>query len=505
MPTTLVDLCNMALAHLRQRPVTGDDTGILGDTPEAVNCRRFYEIAMRECFRAFDWQFARRYVASPLIPGAALPNWKYAYEYPQGVEAIRYIARTDRTEAPVRFRVMRTPDGSVGQLAVYTNEQAAYIACTLFISDPTEFPSDFVEFASLTLAAHLAMPITGKADLMMGMRKLAEDAGKRAAATAASSETDDDGESDPRADPLPANSVPIEIANLALGLIGQDAIVSFGERTKQANAVRRYYSIALRAALRSVDWPFARTYVQAVPSNGPAVMTGWRYAYAYPDNCAAVRGFAKRYPTDYDARFQVAGRFILCNKPLQTLIYTRWDVDPAAYDSEFTALLAHELAAMIALPVTGKNDAAVYLRGVAKALRDKARADAANEAGDELDERVPEWLAVRGVPSLTREDRERYHGAYAWDRQGGPWGSLPGSGAVNPTPPMITGPGPGSAILPAYIPGLTAPIEPTPQLLSSSDFWVESTGGRIERDGTLVIDDPSQEVIEADYDIQEDN
>lgn len=701
MPVTVVDLCNMALAHLRQRPVTGDGADITGDTIEAVSCRRFYETAMREAFRAFDWSFARQYFAGQKIANAGVPNWKYAYEVPGNVEVVRYVAQNDRTEAPVRFRLMRTSVGGANRPAVFTNEDAAWLVCTVYIADPASYPADFLDFAAFTLAAHLAMPITGKADLMMGMRKIAEEAGKRAAMTATSSETEDQGESPPRATPLPAssqvdiansalsmlgqpaivtfadrtreadtvrrffrqavdmslrlydwpfarvvvtgqkvsaapvpnwqfayalpvcaalryimrssddeqpvryqilraagaggdrlvytnednarfvvtglvedpaqwpqdfvqlvaanlaqlmalsltgkadvlkamseaaemagklaitaatqeegeqdgadasrdvlptNSVPIEVANLALGLIGQEAIQAFGERTKRANAARRFYALALRATLRSVDWPFARTYVQATPADGPAVMTGWRYAYQYPANCAAVRGFAKRYPTDYDARYQVAGGFILCNKPLQTLIYTRWDVDPAAYDPEFTDLLAHELAARIAVPLTGKNEAATYLRQVAKGLRDKARADAANESPEELDERVPEWLAVRGVPSLTREDRERWHGgAYGWDRLGGPWGSLPGSGGVNPTPPMISGPGPGSSILPAYIPGLTAPVEPTPQLLSSSDFWVESTGGRIERDGTLVVDDPSEYYVEPEYDIQEDN
>lgn len=703
MPTTVVDLCNMALAHLRQRPVTADGDTILGETPEAANCRRFYEVAMREAFRAFDWSFARKYFQGQLIVGAAVPNWKYAYEIPGSVEIIRYVAQNDRTEAPVRFRIMRTSVGGVDRQAVFTNEAGAWLVGTVYLPDATAYPSDFVEFASLTLAAHLAMPITGKADLMMGMRQLAEAAGKRAAATAASSETEDQGENPPRATPLPAsqqvdiansalsmlaqdaivtfadrtrqadtvrrfyrqavdmslrafdwpfarvivvgqkaaapsvpnwqfayqmpqcaalryiiplsdseepvryqilrfgqpdgaryvytnqdnarfvvtgltedpsqwpqdfvqfvaanlaqlmalpltgkaevlkamseaaemagklaitsagteegeqtgadatrdvlptNSVPVEVANLALGLIGQEAILSFGERTKRANAARRFYALALRATLRSVDWPFARVYAPAVQSDA-ALIPGWRYAYGYPQNCAAVRGFAKYYPTDYEPRFTIANGVIYTNRPTATLIYTRWDVDPSAYDPEFTTLLAHELGAMVAVPLTGKNEAATYLRQVAKGLRDKARADAANESPEELDERVPDWLTFRGVPSLTREDRERW-GAWPYGRAGGPcgpggYGGLPGGAPVNPTPPMITGPGPGSLILPAYVPGLTAPVEPTPQLLSSSDFWVESVGGRIERDGRLVIDDPSDEYREPEYDVQEDN
>ena len=701
MPTTVVDLCNMALAHLRQRPVTGDDNGAVGDTAEASNCRRFYDVALRESFRAFDWPFARQFIAGQKIAGAGVPNWKFAYEIPAGVEIVRHVVQNGRTEAPVQFRLMRTSVGGVNRKAVFTNEDAAWLSCTLYLTDPSEYPNDFVEFASLTLASHLAMPITGKAELMMGMRKLAEDAGKRAALAATNSETVDagDGEDpnrqvpalqsqqldigntalamlgqeamvtwgdrtkpadtvrrffkqavraslrlfdwpfaravvaganvrastipnwayaydmpdcaafrhvirsaddeqpvryqilrpgigslplvytnepaalfvvtanveDPAAwpqdfvqlvaaslaqlmalpmtgkaevlkamadaaemsgkmaitaagteegeqegadasrDTLPVNSVPVEVANLALGLIGQDAITSFGERTKRANAARRFYALALRATLRGVDWPFARVYAAAVPS-AAALIPGHAFAYQYPPNATCVRGFAKDYPTQYDVRFTLANGSVFTRRPAGTLIYTRWDVDPAQYDPEFTLLLAHELAALIAAPLTGKGDATVAMRAAAKMLRDKARADAANEDMGELDERVPDWLAARGIPSLVRQDREEL--MRTWGGPGRslpPWGALPGSPQVNPNPPMITGPGPGSSVLPAYIPGLTAPVEPTPQLLSSSDFWVESVGGRLERDGRLVVDDPSQHYVEPEYDIQEDN
>jgi hypothetical protein len=497
----------MALAHLRQRPVAADaDGNIVGNTPEAYNCRQFYDTALREALRAFDWSFARQYLLAQAIPGAAVPNWTYAYEIPDGVEIVRRVALNDRNEAPVRFVQMLTSEGGVTRQAIFTNEPAAWLIVTMYLPTPEGYPSDFVEFFTLMLAAYLAMPITGKAELMTGMRKLAQEAGKRAAATVSASETDDMG-SDPDRDALPTNTVPLDIANLALGLLAQPPIETFGDRTPRANAVRQYYALALRATLRSVDWPFARVYAAPAPAPaGVAMIPGYAYAYTYPANCTAIRGFAKAYPTQYDARFKLANGLVFTRRPAGTLIYTRWDIDPAQYDAEFTVLLAHELAAMIAVRVTGKMEPVAGIRSAAKMLRDKSRDDAANEDGPgELDERVPDWLAVRGIPSLVRQDREELMRSWGWRFRPAPWGELPGGPQVNPTPPMITGPGPGSAILPAYIPGLTAPVEPPAPLLASSNFWVESVGGRIERDGRLVVDDPAQSYVEPQYDVQEDN
>jgi hypothetical protein len=700
MPLTVVDLSNMALAHIRQRPVTGDVNGAIGDTPEAVNCHRFYEVALREAHRAFDWPFARQFIQGVKIAGAGVPNWKFAYEFPDGVEIVRHVVQNDRTEAPVQFKLMRTGVGGVDRRAIFCNEDGVWLSCTRYIADPAEYPADFVEFASLTLASHLAMPITGKAELMMGMRKMAEDAGKRAALAAQSSEAEGDGESVPRDIPR-TQQVPVDVANAALALLGQDAIVAFGDRTKAGDLVRRFYRQAIDAtakaydwpfarvylplsqipapvndkgwvcaytypadiydvrritqafpgedtrfqirrygdgntdriilsnkanatfvctayindaseypvefinaasarlaamlalpvtgkaeianamaehaaremamaiasmqqteqsdmgsepdqtlfdpndthtnianlalghlaqptiatfsehtkagewcrrfyrqafvaALRGVDWPFARVVTDAIRSDAPPI-PGWRYAFAYPENCAALRSVPLNYPLDHEVRFKVVGRAIYANRPAMPLCYTRADPDPASFDPEFVNLVSYELAALIGPALTGKGDATVMMMNLAKATRDKARADAMNEEPNETEDRVPDWLAARGVPSLTREDRERSAYGYGWGRQNGPWVALPGGPQVNPTPPMITGPGPGSAILPAYIPGLTAPVEPPAPLLSSSDWWVESVGGRIERDGSLVVDDPSQHYVEPEYDIQEDN
>jgi hypothetical protein len=700
MPLTVVDLCNMALAHIRQRPVAGDASGALGDTPEATNCRRFYDVALREAHRAFDWPFTRQFIQGVKIAGAGVPNWKFAYEIPNGVELIRHVVQNDRTEAPVQFKLMRTSVGGADRRAIFCNEDGVWLSCTRYIADPSEYPSDFVEFASLTLASHLAMPITGKAELMMGMRKMAEDAGKRAALAAQSSETDGEGNNPPRDAPR-TQQVPVDVANAALALLGQDAIVAFGDRTKAGDMVRRFYRQAIDMTMRAVDWPFARAYIAGAPTALPAndqgwtsayaypadiydvrrivqtvagedirfqirrpggsgtdrlilsnkagatfvctayvsdaaeypaefitaaaarlaammalpitgkadvaqgmaenaareaaaamasmsrleapdmgaepeadsydpnaghvqianlalghlaqppimafsehtkagewcrrfyrqaftaalravdwpfarVVTaairsdappipGWRYAFAYPENCAALRAVPLQYPLDHEVRFKIVGRAIYANRPAMPLCYTRADPDPASFDPEFVNLVSYELAALIGAPLTGKGDATVMMMNMAKATRDKARADAMNEEPNETEDRVPDWLAARGVPSLTREDRERSAYGYGRDRQIAPWGALPGSPQVNPTPPMITGPGPGTSILPAYIPGLTAPVEPPAPLLSSSDWWVESVGGRIERDGSLVVDDPSQHYVEPEYDIQEDN
>jgi hypothetical protein len=493
-----VDVANAALALLGQDAIVA-----FGDRTKAGDMvRRFYRLAIDATAKAYDWPFARVY-----IPGAnaGLPGndqgWTNAYAYPPNIYDVRRVVQTIEGE-DLRFQVRRV-GGAETDRFILTRKAGAVFVCTGYVDDATEYPAEFISAASARLAAMMALPMLGKADIAQAM---AENAAREMAlsmATMQRTEQSDMG-SEPYQDDFSENDKHVSIANLALGHLAQPTIMAFSEHTKGAEWCRRFYRQAFTAALRAVDWPFARVVTNAIRSDAPPI-PGWRYAFAYPENCAALRAVPLQYPLDHEVRFKIVGRAIYANRPAMPLCYTRADPDPTTFDPEFVNLVSYELAALLGPALTGKGDATVMMMNMAKATRDKARADAMNEEPNETEDRVPDWLAARGIPSLTREDRERAAYGYGWGRQNGPWGALPGGPQVNPTPPMITGPGPGTAILPAYIPGLTAPVEPPAPLLSSSDWWVESVGGRIERDGSLVVDDPSQHYVEPEYDIQEDN
>lgn len=184
---SVVDICNLALAHL------GDEATVSSiDPPEgsaqAEHCARFYLMARDTVLEAHDWNFATTRGALALV-GSAWPSWAFCYELPTTcVRAIGvlppgalddYSVGFPRTAASLGYPgatfvphgAMYTPQefsietGESGgteaddRRLLYTNQEGAVLRYTRRVEDTTRFPPLFVDALTRLLASYLAGPV----------------------------------------------------------------------------------------------------------------------------------------------------------------------------------------------------------------------------------------------------------------------------------------------------------------------------------------------------------
>ncbi len=176
MPS-VVDICNFALGNIRANSINS-----LAETSvEAQVCQQRYDQAVEFTLRDFPWNFAHKIEALALL-GFEPHEWLYGYMYPSDCVTAKHIVQyasiaNDRTiynrfnctsdeilnyqqisQKRIPYEVGNTPDDG---RAIFTNEPNAQLAYTALITDPNEFPPDFVEALSWYLAAMIAIPVVG--------------------------------------------------------------------------------------------------------------------------------------------------------------------------------------------------------------------------------------------------------------------------------------------------------------------------------------------------------
>lgn len=176
---SVVDICNLALAHL------GDNATIASiDPPEgsaqAEHCQRFYPIARDTLLEMHSWSFATKRAYGAEVDNT-WPMWEYAYAMPGDASDIIAIlppeAKDDYSThftpqtypdfytnyspsvaagqyVPQKFAVETAADGSE---IILTNQKQAVIRYHAKITDPTKFSPLF----TITLSWHLASMLAG--------------------------------------------------------------------------------------------------------------------------------------------------------------------------------------------------------------------------------------------------------------------------------------------------------------------------------------------------------
>lgn len=89
-PDSEVDICNLALAHLKQAVITTIDPP--GTAAEEL-CNLWYHQIRQETLRIHPWNFALARVE--LTPDATIPAFGYAYRYALPSDWLRFIGRFD--------------------------------------------------------------------------------------------------------------------------------------------------------------------------------------------------------------------------------------------------------------------------------------------------------------------------------------------------------------------------------------------------------------------------
>jgi hypothetical protein len=192
----------------------------------------------------------------------------------------------------------------------------------------------------------------------------------------------------------------VDICNMALGHIGQDANVSAidpPDGSAEADHCARFYPMARDEILESHAWRFATRRAQLAAVDVPDEVDSWDYAYQLPNQC--IRPLAVFLPEstddtaaqDFTVETDSTGNDILyTNVEDAVLKYIARVEDTTKFSPLFTIALARLLAHYLAGPITKASKMAAAQRA---ALRAGGHAE-----GHRLGREQPEEQRLRRAP-----------------------------------------------------------------------------------------------------------
>lgn len=184
--TSEVDLCNRALSGLGARSTISNLTE---GSAESVQCALHYGPSRDELLRLHLWSFARRQKILALLAAAAgtpenpsgtgpvpLSPWRYQYQPPTNCLRIRQIYQPVTGGAKIAYALSGDEDSAGNPIdVILTDQPQAVLIYTARISAVDVFPPDFQAALVATLAAKLAIPLTGDKASASYFAKVAQD------------------------------------------------------------------------------------------------------------------------------------------------------------------------------------------------------------------------------------------------------------------------------------------------------------------------------------------
>ncbi len=162
-----------------------------------------------------------------------------------------------------------------------------------------------------------------------------------------------------------------QLANIALGHIGESRIIDLAEQTPQAEHCRRMWDLVRDDLLRARHWNFAlcRTLLA---QEATAPLFDKEFAYRLPsDYLLAVEVNGYQAGTG-EATFDLIGDTIQTNDETLALLYVRREQNPQKWDSSFCTAFTYKLAAAIAPSITSAPGLADRLAQAAEAVVQRA-------------------------------------------------------------------------------------------------------------------------------------
>lgn len=193
---------------------------------------------------------------------------------------------------------------------------------------------------------------------------------------------------------MPAVTTVAQVANLALGLIGQrDFLDGINEDSAEAIAVSTFFASTRNELLATWHWRFAtKRVVLAIAADSagePQVRSGWGYCYAAPtDMLVAQRiwdghrepGEGERIPFAKELNDAGTGLLLLTDKADAELIYTVELTTIALWPPLFVKAVAAQLAVYLAGSIPSKSELMPALQRAATLALQTAASRDANEA-----------------------------------------------------------------------------------------------------------------------------
>ena len=173
-----------------------------------------------------------------------------------------------------------------------------------------------------------------------------------------------------------------DICNLALNHIGREQIASLDEDTEAARTCKLHYDLQRKVLLRAYTWSFAKKYVKLAELN--VHTPGWRYTYAYPNDCVMARKIynedhtwlylEQNFPGNMDlVLVNDNTKAITCNHAEACLEYTYDCKDAELFSEDFAQALTYYLAAAICVPLTGSESLAQQMQAQGMGILQEAK------------------------------------------------------------------------------------------------------------------------------------
>lgn len=192
-----------------------------------------------------------------------------------------------------------------------------------------------------------------------------------------------------------------EICNLALLHLGVGKEIGNleTEKSSEATACRRAFTICRDNVLRDFNWPFATKFADlALVETDPT--DEWGFSYTYPNDCVNFRRIVNddpENPIPYRIVEDANISLIYADEANPVGEYTRKVTEPARFSPDFVLALSFLVAAVIAPAITNGDPFKVGERAMRlyELKIDNAKANAANE---EQPDQPPdsEFITIRG-------------------------------------------------------------------------------------------------------------
>jgi hypothetical protein len=151
----------------------------------------------------------------------------------------------------------------------------------------------------------------------------------------------------------------IASCNIALSHIGSsERITALTDDTKEARILNLMYDFSRQFVLQDFEWGFAER--RALLSLLSVEVTGFDYAYQYPNGCLKAREIYQSVPEEKPIDYLIMAQdtedstMIVTNEQNATLIYTADITNVNMFSAAFNVALSYQIAANIAVPLTEK-------------------------------------------------------------------------------------------------------------------------------------------------------
>ncbi len=178
-PTSAVAICNFALDHLKQKPITaltGDNLPLAAST-----CARHYDQTRRAVLESHPWKFAT--TRKQLTPDATAPVFGYSFAYNLPPDFLRLLTLGDdaiNLITPTALYQVENDQLLTGAEFVVDTSGTQNVRYIFDQTNVNKFSALFIEILALELAVNMAYAFTGLGNRVTQLKALLDAKAPRA-------------------------------------------------------------------------------------------------------------------------------------------------------------------------------------------------------------------------------------------------------------------------------------------------------------------------------------